>query len=167
MDNLDVEESNKRPYEDDFLENGEEDGVGYSADTSVGVPTPILSPSAVVAKRPAAKKGAKKQKKIKVKFGASSNPGAHGERQELERRRDNFLRAHAKVYLALLPPKNAIANLFTASNKNKVHHESVPYRVVTQPKSIVGGTLKDYQLAGVSFMAYMYENGQNCILADE
>lgn len=27
--------------------------------------------------------------------------------------------------------------------------------------------MKDYQLAGLSFLAYMWENGQSCILADE
>lgn len=102
-----------------------------------------------------------------VKFSASSNPPAKAWHVESVRRRDDFFRAHAKTYLPLLPEdKNFVSNLLANSGK-KMHREAVPYKLVRQPKSIVGGTLKDYQLAGLSFLAYMFENGQNCILADE
>lgn len=36
-----------------------------------------------------------------------------------------------------------------------------------QPELITGGTLRDYQLAGVEWMVSLYENGLNGILADE
>jgi SWI/SNF-related matrix-associated actin-dependent regulator of chromatin subfamily A member 5 len=36
-----------------------------------------------------------------------------------------------------------------------------------QPKLVTGGTLKDYQLHGLSFLVWMWKNGMNCILGDE
>lgn len=39
--------------------------------------------------------------------------------------------------------------------------------VTEQPSIIVGGKLRDYQLAGVSFMVSLYNNRLNGILADE
>lgn len=150
------------------LDGDYEDGVdemradqGYSNATSL-IPTPIYSPK-IVDQPPT-----KRQKKPTVKFGASSNPVLVAERDVYAKRHDDFLRAHADVYLALLPESNSVSRLFTAAAlKKKVHLEAVPYKLIAQPKMIEGGTLKGYQLAGVSFLAYMYENGQNCILADE
>lgn len=48
-----------------------------------------------------------------------------------------------------------------------MHREAVSYELLKQPAGIQGGTLKEYQLAGLSFLAYAVENGQNFILADE
>jgi SWI/SNF-related matrix-associated actin-dependent regulator of chromatin subfamily A member 5 len=76
-------------------------------------------------------------------------------------------RAHAREYLGVLPEKNYIATLLKGTPKNAVHREAVPYRRLTQPKTIQGGQMKDYQLTGLSFLAWNFENGQNCILADE
>lgn len=36
-----------------------------------------------------------------------------------------------------------------------------------QPKGIVNGTMKSYQLAGLSYMQNMAKNGAGCILGDE
>ncbi|KAF9531634.1 P-loop containing nucleoside triphosphate hydrolase protein [Crepidotus variabilis] len=36
-----------------------------------------------------------------------------------------------------------------------------------QPSMIKNGQMKDYQLHGLSFLAWMYHNGMNCILGDE
>lgn len=36
-----------------------------------------------------------------------------------------------------------------------------------QPASLIGGTLKDYQVEGVNYMLYKYHQQKNCILADE
>jgi ATP-dependent DNA helicase len=36
-----------------------------------------------------------------------------------------------------------------------------------QPRLITGAKLRDYQLAGVEWMASLYSNGLNGILADE
>jgi len=44
-----------------------------------------------------------------------------------------------------------------------------PYRSIPQPASLAGGqpVLKDYQLKGLSWLAYLAENGANSVLADE
>lgn len=40
-------------------------------------------------------------------------------------------------------------------------------RLTTQPACIRGGTMRDYQLAGLNWLLRLYENGVNGILADE
>ncbi|GAA5858503.1 hypothetical protein JCM8547_007336 [Rhodosporidiobolus lusitaniae] len=113
--------------------------------------------------------------------------------KELERRRDAFIRAHASTFLALLPgPKTnyitklassspsatpaafstGVVNSHDAPSPKKGEKSGIvrPYHVFEQPKAIAGGKpdiLKDYQIHGLSFLAYMAENGMNCILADE
>lgn len=42
-----------------------------------------------------------------------------------------------------------------------------PYELVEQPEGIKNGTMKDYQLEGLSFMLYLHRNGINGILGDE
>jgi SNF2 family DNA or RNA helicase len=45
---------------------------------------------------------------------------------------------------------------------------SVPYRRLEQPSLIAqDAVMKDYQLSGLSFLAFCAENGINAILADE
>lgn len=39
--------------------------------------------------------------------------------------------------------------------------------VTVQPKGIVNGTMKSYQLAGLAYMQNMAANGAGCILGDE
>jgi len=39
--------------------------------------------------------------------------------------------------------------------------------VLEQPKLLSGGTLRDYQLEGYTWLTRLYENGVNGILADE
>ena len=36
-----------------------------------------------------------------------------------------------------------------------------------QPPSIVGGEMKEYQLRGLSFLLWLYDNGLNGIIGDE
>ncbi|GAA5887357.1 hypothetical protein JCM6882_002504 [Rhodosporidiobolus microsporus] len=92
---------------------------------------------------------------------------------EMERRRDAFLRTHASTFLALLPGEKAnyISKLLASSpSSSSTPTVARPYRALEQPKSIAGGKpgiMKDYQLTGLSFLAYMAENGMNAILADE
>jgi SNF2 family DNA or RNA helicase len=38
---------------------------------------------------------------------------------------------------------------------------------LSQPSKFIGGTLRDYQLEGMTFLALLYENDMNGILADE
>ena len=40
-------------------------------------------------------------------------------------------------------------------------------KLMKQPKTIQGGTMKDYQLEGLGYLVYMFKNGINCILGDE
>jgi SWI/SNF-related matrix-associated actin-dependent regulator of chromatin subfamily A member 5 len=160
---------NKRPF--DTLSVSSSVGTGddllaetkpSTANTSFAA-TPIAnSPPAVVARQ------LKKVKTSTSRFSGSSNGGLPAsDKAELDRRRDQFLRAHAKVYLSVLPEKNAVANLLKGMG-SRTFKDAVPYEKLEQPKLIKGGAMmKEYQLAGLSFMAYMFENGMNCILADE
>ena len=55
--------------------------------------------------------------------------------------------------------------------KDKIDYYSVAHRFVekitVQPRLLVGGTLKDYQLKGLQWMVSLYNNHLNGILADE
>lgn len=150
---------------DQVSSSSSEDNAGSTRATSA-MQTPVADLLSLPEPIKPLNQAQKNKKKIKTKFGATTvetkTPQA-----ELTRRRDNFLRAHAGVYLPLLPEKNFVLNLLNAAKPQTVFHETVPYRKLEQPTSIQGGTMKEYQLSGLSFLAYMYENGQNCILADE
>ncbi|KAI5479678.1 nucleosome remodeling complex ATPase subunit (Snf2h) [Pseudohyphozyma bogoriensis] len=113
---------------------------------------------------------AKKAKTARAKPGNAASGGAlsAADKAEYSRRSDQFLRAHADVFLPVLPEKNHVANLLKGFPVGTVHREAVPYKKLEQPKTIDNTcVMKDYQLHGLSFLAYQYENGQNCILADE
>jgi len=45
--------------------------------------------------------------------------------------------------------------------------ESLPTAKVSQPNCITGGTMKNYQLQGLTWLVSLFENGVNGILADE
>ncbi|KAG8981788.1 hypothetical protein FRB90_006988, partial [Tulasnella sp. 427] len=49
--------------------------------------------------------------------------------------------------------------------EKKAKEEEILY--MQQPSTVTGATLRDYQLAGVQWLALLYENGLNGILADE
>ncbi|GAA5924215.1 hypothetical protein JCM10213_004524 [Rhodosporidiobolus nylandii] len=97
--------------------------------------------------------------------------------KELEKRRDAFLRAHASLFLSVLPSSksNHVTKLLPKGAKTSADGEAQyvvaqPYKLLSQPKAIAGGqegVMKDYQLTGLSFLAYMADNGCSCILADE
>lgn len=148
---------------DQVSSSSSEDNAGSTRATSA-MQTPVADPLSLPEPIKNLTQAQKNKKKIKTKFGTT---GTTTPQIELTRRRDNFLRAHAGVYLPLLPEKNFVLNLLNAAKPQTVFHETVPYRKLEQPTSIQGGTMKEYQLSGLSFLAYMYENGQNCILADE
>ncbi|GAA5963892.1 hypothetical protein JCM21900_003969 [Sporobolomyces salmonicolor] len=111
-------------------------------------------------------KGKVKEESEKVLQGKKSSWWTEG---EMSKRRDQFLRAHADVFTPLLPnDKGALSKLLSASSSKAPVQDAIPYRRLEQPKLIAGeGIMKDYQLAGLSFLAYQAENGMNCILADE
>lgn len=107
----------------------------------------------------------------KAKWSATAPGGAFAApgraRVDFDRKRDAFFRAKARLYTAVLPDKNFVSNLLKGRSNATQYKEEVPYRLLEQPPSIVGGTLKSYQLTGLSYLAYMHENGVSCILADE
>lgn len=79
--------------------------------------------------------------------------------------------ANAATFLAVLPSDspNYVSKLLASSQASAPHTVVQPYRAVPQPAGVAGGTpvLKDYQLKGLSWLAFVAENGGNCILADE
>lgn len=59
-------------------------------------------------------------------------------------------------------------NFFLISYKISIIKDSKKQRSqMSQPKLVVGGTLRDYQIKGVEWLISLYENGLNGILADE
>ncbi|KAJ7045038.1 P-loop containing nucleoside triphosphate hydrolase protein [Mycena alexandri] len=89
------------------------------------------------------------------------------EREELVNRK-HWLFEHRALFEPLLPQRanSYITNLVKEMEGQKPQ-SSLRRDFVVQPDSIVGGEMKPYQLAGLSFLAYMYRNGINCILGDE
>ncbi|ORY53553.1 hypothetical protein BCR33DRAFT_801108 [Rhizoclosmatium globosum] len=80
--------------------------------------------------------------------------------------RDAFLWEHRAVFLPLLPEGSV--NHFTHIEKlfKDRNVEIIPKRPVETPK-MVTATLKDYQLKGLEFLAWLVDNGMNGILGDE
>ncbi|GAB7338603.1 hypothetical protein MBLNU457_5338t2 [Dothideomycetes sp. NU457] len=81
-------------------------------------------------------------------------------------KRNAFVAHHADLFMPLLPYQNQVKKLLIAKAKATVSRAIEPYRLVQQPKGVMG-TMKDYQLSGLSFLVYMYENGMPAILGDE
>ncbi|KAI0337438.1 hypothetical protein BDW22DRAFT_1423593 [Trametopsis cervina] len=69
--------------------------------------------------------------------------------------------------------KKAPSSTFLSSIANKLAAsvDSGSYEPLSdislQPSLIRNGTMKDYQLRGLSFLAHMHDNGMNCVLGDE
>ncbi len=52
----------------------------------------------------------------------------------------------------------------SSNKKQKVNEED---NQLAQPALVTGGQMRDYQLKGVAWLAALFENGINGILADE
>lgn len=76
---------------------------------------------------------------------------------------NNFLLANKEYFLPLLPPSNFVTKL-AANHKAKPIVEYEELR--KQPKGVTA-TMKPYQLSGLSYMVYLYNNGFSGILGDE
>lgn len=72
--------------------------------------------------------------------------------------------------------QNEIDRLLERDQGKKAPHKSAKYsgenrpvfkKFTTQPAYMSGGTLRDYQLLGVNWMAYLWHRNENGILADE
>ncbi|KAJ4335268.1 hypothetical protein N0V95_008953 [Ascochyta clinopodiicola] len=76
---------------------------------------------------------------------------------------NNFLFAHKDYFLPLLPPHNYVTKLLR-------NHKAKPiaeYEELKEQPEGVTATMKPYQLSGLSYMVYLYNNGFSGILGDE
>ncbi|RPB27230.1 hypothetical protein L211DRAFT_780290, partial [Terfezia boudieri ATCC MYA-4762] len=92
------------------------------------------------------------------------------------KKRHNFFRAYEHLFLPLLPEKNFITKLKEAEEKGKQREkeqekkaetEAVPYQLLEKQPSGVMATMKPYQIAGLSFLLWLYNNGASGLLGDE
>ncbi|GAA6009228.1 hypothetical protein JCM11491_004237 [Sporobolomyces phaffii] len=100
------------------------------------------------------------------------NLGPWWDSEEMNKRRHHFLLAHVELYSALLPNDSGyFAKLVDSHRRTGVPlptSPAVPYRRLSQPPLIAkNAVMKDYQLSGLSFLAFCAENRINAILADE
>ena len=76
---------------------------------------------------------------------------------------NNFLVANKDYFLPLLPPSNHVTKL-VANHKAK---PIIKYKELSEQPYGVTATMKPYQLSGLSYMVYLYNNGFSGILGDE
>ncbi|KAH9924947.1 P-loop containing nucleoside triphosphate hydrolase protein [Amylocystis lapponica] len=90
-------------------------------------------------------------------------------RVSVDAARRRWLYRHRNLFVPLLPPKSALLeNMEKEVNASADKAQYVPlHELDEQPRLVKGGTMKDYQLHGLSFLVWMYKNGMNCILGDE
>jgi ATP-dependent helicase STH1/SNF2 len=73
----------------------------------------------------------------------------------------------APIVPAAAPPVGVLPE----EDDNKIDYYSISHRiqesVTEQPKLLIGGQLKDYQIKGLEWMVSLYNNKLNGILADE
>ncbi|KAK5115624.1 hypothetical protein LTR85_009795 [Meristemomyces frigidus] len=85
-------------------------------------------------------------------------------------KRDAFFLAYKDHFLPVLPePSNYINKLerIHATADGGSQPEIVKYAAITQQPLDVKAVMKPYQLEGLSFLVYMFENGMSAILGDE
>lgn len=75
----------------------------------------------------------------------------------------NFLVANKDYFLPLLPSHNHVAKLVANHNAKPI----VKYKELEEQPKGVTATMKSYQLSGLSYMVYLYNNGFSGILGDE
>ncbi|KIO32390.1 hypothetical protein M407DRAFT_214347 [Tulasnella calospora MUT 4182] len=90
---------------------------------------------------------AQKKNKNGKRKGGNAEPGSPSKRARVE----------DGTAVATSEPKD--------DDEKKAREEEILY--MKQPATVTGATLRDYQLAGVQWLALLYENGLNGILADE
>ncbi|KAF2268714.1 hypothetical protein CC78DRAFT_612973 [Lojkania enalia] len=76
---------------------------------------------------------------------------------------NNFLVANKDYFLPLLPPNNHIAKLVVKDDMKPI----VEYGELAEQPQGVTAVMKPYQLSGLSFLVYLYNNGFSGILGDE
>ncbi|KAF2733683.1 ISWI chromatin-remodeling complex ATPase ISW2 [Polyplosphaeria fusca] len=78
---------------------------------------------------------------------------------------DNFLVAHRDYFLPLLPTTNYITKLVASAKAEE--KPIVEYKELTEQPEGVTATMKPYQLSGLSYLVYLYNNGFSGVLGDE
>jgi len=82
--------------------------------------------------------------------------------------RQNFLVHHEYLFKPLLPESNYYSKLPAKARSNAASEGFTPFGALDeQPSLISNGQMKQYQLHGLSFLVWLYENGMNGILGDE
>ncbi|KAF8126339.1 P-loop containing nucleoside triphosphate hydrolase protein [Boletus edulis] len=108
------------------------------------------------------------QKKQKVEDKKALTIVINAKRVLVDAAKRRWLFRHRDLFQPLLPSTNffGVLRKEVAELGEKVTY--VPFHALTeQPALIQGGEMKDYQLQGLAFLVYMYNNGMNCILGDE
>ena len=83
-------------------------------------------------------------------------------------KRQSFLIHHENLFKRLLPSSNYYTKLSKSETSNTAHNGFIPYKdIIEQPSLIENGQMKQYQLQGLSFLVWLYENGMGGILGDE
>ncbi|KAI7609888.1 hypothetical protein KC346_g8985, partial [Hortaea werneckii] len=84
-------------------------------------------------------------------------------------KRDAFIVAHKDYFQPLLPETSYIDKLerLNAMSDEKQLPEVTIYRSLEQQPQGVKAEMKPYQVEGLSFLVYMYNNGMSSILGDE
>ncbi|KAI0945925.1 hypothetical protein AcV7_010039 [Taiwanofungus camphoratus] len=103
------------------------------------------------------------QKKTKLEDKRAFTVVANATKVFIEAARRRWLDRHCDLFIPLLPPRSTLFENISTDNEAYVpQHE-----LHEQPKLVKGGEMKEYQLQGLSFLAWMHHNGMNCILGDE
>ncbi|TFK50621.1 hypothetical protein OE88DRAFT_1661143 [Heliocybe sulcata] len=93
----------------------------------------------------------------------------NAKRVAIEAARRRWIARHRHLFEPLLPASSNILDNVERELKDSTDKGAyIPmHQLDEQPKLVTGGTMKDYQLQGLSFLVWMYRNGMNCILGDE
>ncbi|KAJ3069685.1 hypothetical protein HDU98_007272 [Podochytrium sp. JEL0797] len=99
---------------------------------------------------------------------AASSGAAHSSLANANHpKRDAFLWAHRDLFVPLLPP-GQVNHFSHLRDRGFAEAEtSISPRKQVNTPTMVTATLKDYQLKGLEFLAWMVDNGMNAILGDE
>jgi SWI/SNF-related matrix-associated actin-dependent regulator of chromatin subfamily A member 5 len=83
-------------------------------------------------------------------------------------KRTSFLVRHEAFFKPLLPNSNFYAKLSAEEVAAATSNGIIPRKkIAQQPALIQNGQMKEYQLEGLSFLIWLYENGIGGILGDE
>ncbi|RPA84997.1 hypothetical protein BJ508DRAFT_205695 [Ascobolus immersus RN42] len=87
-------------------------------------------------------------------------------------RRDRFYIHYRDLFERLLPERNYISRMVERREAEKdddfeVVEDVVPYKLLESQPEHVKATMKPYQIAGLSYLVWLYKNGVSGILGDE